>query len=120
MGRIHFRQRRFAEAIREFQQTLTIDPEDLDAHYNLMLCYTALEQPRLAQQHEQRYLRFKTEELAPALTNPYLRKYPEANTERQPIHEHGSAPLLARPRSYPQPERRAAKPSARSSAARDD
>ncbi len=96
MGRIHFRQRRFAEAIQEFQQTLTIDPEDLDAHYNLMLCYTAVEQPQLAQQHEARYLRFKTEELAPALTNPYLRRFPEANTERQPIHEHESAPLSPR------------------------
>ncbi len=99
MGRIHFRLHRFAEAVKEFQETLTIDPEDLDAHYNLMLCYTALEQPQLAQQHEQRYLRFKTEELAPALTNPYLRRHPEGNAERQPIHEHESAPLLASPRS---------------------
>ena len=44
LGRILFLQRRYAEAIGEFQSTLAIDPEDLEANYNLMLCYTGLNQ----------------------------------------------------------------------------
>ncbi len=112
MGRIQFRLRHFPEAIKEFQQTLGVDPEDLDAHYNLMLCYTALEQPQLARQHELRYLRFKTEELAPALTNPYLRRHPEGNTERQPIHEHESASLSPRSRYRQQAGARPSQPPA--------
>ncbi len=100
-GRTLFRLQRFAEAVKEFEATLAIDPEDLDAHYNLMLCYTALDLPEPAREHERRYLRFKTEELSPALTNPYLRRHPEDNTERQPIHEHESAPLPAKARARP-------------------
>ncbi|HXE74570.1 MAG TPA: tetratricopeptide repeat protein [Candidatus Xenobia bacterium] len=121
LGRILFRLRRLPEAIQEFQQTLTIDPEDLDAHYNLMLCYTALEQPELANQHEVRYLRFKTEELAPSLMNPYLRQHPEANTERQPIHEHESVPL--RPARRPPAAQYSRAPAAKAtdaSGSRDD
>src|SRR4029079_14470543 len=36
-GRILFLKRQYAEAIREFEETLKVDPEDLQAHYNLML-----------------------------------------------------------------------------------
>ena len=42
LGRVLFLQKRYADAVKELQQTLTIDPEDLQANYNLMLCYTGL------------------------------------------------------------------------------
>src|SRR5262249_47550225 len=42
IGRILFLDRRFADAIAAFQRVLRIDPEDLQAHYNLMLCYQAI------------------------------------------------------------------------------
>ena len=32
----------FREAIDEFKKVLKIDPEDLQAHYNLMLCYQGM------------------------------------------------------------------------------
>ncbi len=87
-GRILFLQKKYAEAIREFQYVLTIDPEDLQAHYNLMLCYNGLGQQDRAEEHQKRYLRFKADESAQAITGPYRISHPEDNNERQAIHEH--------------------------------
>ena len=71
----------------------TIDPEDLQAHYNLMLCYNGLGQKDRAEEHQKRYLRFKADESAQAITGPYRINHPEDNNERQAIHEHVSAPF---------------------------
>jgi hypothetical protein len=70
-----------------------IDPEDLQAHYNLMLCYTGLGDTKQAQEHRARYLRFKADEAAQAITGPYRQLNPEDNNERQAIHEHVSVTL---------------------------
>ncbi|MGB8522053.1 MAG: tetratricopeptide repeat protein [Candidatus Acidiferrales bacterium] len=91
LGRIYFLQRRYEDAVREFKATLTIDPEDLEANYNLMLCNTGLGKPEVSSEFQKRYLRFKTDESAQTLTGPYLRAHLEDNIERQPIHEHVSA-----------------------------
>jgi Flp pilus assembly protein TadD len=93
LGRIRFLQRRYADAVREFEQTLRIDPEDLQAHYNLMLAYNGLGDTARAEEHKARYLRFKADESAQAITGPYRLKHPHDNNERQAIHEHASAPL---------------------------
>jgi cytochrome c-type biogenesis protein CcmH/NrfG len=93
LGRILFLQRRYPDAIAEFQSTLAIDPEDLEANYNLMLCYTGLNQPDRAGEFQKRYLRFKADESAQTLTGPYRRNHPDDNLERQPIHEHTSQSL---------------------------
>jgi tetratricopeptide (TPR) repeat protein len=95
VGRILFLQRRYTEALTEFQQVLGIDPEDLQANYNLMLCYTGLGQTDRAKEHEQRYLRFKADESSQSITGAYRRDHPEDNNERQAIHEHVSVPLGA-------------------------
>jgi tetratricopeptide (TPR) repeat protein len=95
LGRTLFLERRYADAIREFQSVLQIDPEDIDANYNLMLCYNGLGQQERAHDYEVRYLRFKANEAEDALTGPYLRTHPDDNNERQPIHEIDSAPLEA-------------------------
>ena len=93
LGRILFLERRYQDAIAEFQSTLAIDPEDLEANYNLMLCYTGLSQSDRAAEFQKRYLRFKADESAQTLTGPYRRNHPEDNLERQPIHEHVSEAL---------------------------
>jgi tetratricopeptide (TPR) repeat protein len=90
-GRILFLQRHYSDAVKEFTATLAIDPEDLEANYNLMLCYTGLGQPDRAAEFQKRYLRFKADEAAQTLTGPYRQSHPEDNLERQPIHEHTSA-----------------------------
>ena len=93
IGRIRFLQRRYEDAVVALRRVLEIDPEDLMAHYNLMLSYSGLNDEDRALEHQQLYLRFKADESAQAITGPYLREHPEDNVERQPIHEHGSVPL---------------------------
>jgi tetratricopeptide (TPR) repeat protein len=100
LGRIFFLQRRYADAVKEFEATLAIDPEDLEANYNLMLCYTGMNQSERAADFQKRYLRFKADEASQTLTGPYRRSHPNDNLERQPIHEHVSsiaAPGTAKP-----------------------
>ena len=93
LGRIYFLQKKYSEAVKEFDATLAIDPEDLQAHYNLMLCYNGLGDDAKAEAHKIRYLRFKADESSQAITGPYRQKHPEDNNERQSIHEHVSVAL---------------------------
>jgi Flp pilus assembly protein TadD len=97
LGRVFFLQKRYADAVKEFEQTLSIDPEDLQAHYNLMLCYNGLGDDAKANEHKVRYLRFKADESAQAITGPYRQTHAEDNNERQPIHEHVSVALAPLP-----------------------
>jgi Flp pilus assembly protein TadD len=96
LGRILFLERKYDEAVKVLESVLLIDPEDLQAHYNLMLCYNGLGEQRLAKEHEQRYMRFKADESAQAITGPYRQLHPEDNNERQSVHEHVSVPLPIR------------------------
>lgn len=93
MGRILFLQRHYSEAVTQLQAVLAIDPEDLQANYNLMLCYNGLGDQARANDYQKRYMRFKADEASQALTGPYRILNPEDNQERQTIHEHSSAPL---------------------------
>jgi Flp pilus assembly protein TadD len=93
LGRILFLQRKYSGAVKTLQAVLAIDPEDLQAHYNLMLCYNGLGNERLAKEHEACYRRFKADESAQAITGAYRQAHPEDNNERQAVHEHVSAPL---------------------------
>jgi tetratricopeptide (TPR) repeat protein len=89
LGRVLFLQRRFADAVAAFQKVLAIDPEDLQAHYNLMLCQQGLGDAAAAAREQQLYLRFKADEASQTITGPYRRLHPDDNNERQQIHEHG-------------------------------
>ena len=71
---------------------IAVDPEDLQANYNLMLCYKGMGDTAKAAEYEKLYLRFKADESAQTITGPYRQLHPEDNNERQLIHEHGSAP----------------------------
>ena len=95
LGRVLFLQRKYADAVKVLNSVLEIDPEDLQAHYDLMLCYRGLGDEKQASDHQQRYLRFKAEESAQAITGPYREVHPDDNNERQAIHEHVSVPLPA-------------------------
>jgi len=88
MGRVQFLQRQFTEAVATFQRALLVDPEDLQAHYNLMLCYQGLGKAELAAREQKLYMRFKADESAQSITGAYRLKSPEDNNERQQIHEH--------------------------------
>jgi len=95
LGRILFLKRKYADAVKVLQSVLAVDPEDLQAHYNLMLCYNGLGNEKQAREHQQRYMRFKADESAQAITGPYRQLNPEDNNERQSIHEHISVPLTS-------------------------
>jgi len=93
IGNVHFLERRYDQAIEALEKVLEIDPEDLMAHYTLMLSYNGLGDRDRALEHQALYLRFKADESAQALTGPYLQQHPEDNNERQPVHEHESIDL---------------------------
>ena len=95
LGRVLFLQRKYDDAVKVLHQVLAVDPEDLQAHYNLMLCYNGLGDEKMSKEHQARYLRFKADEAAQAITGPYRQLNPEDNNERQKIHEHVSVPLPA-------------------------
>jgi tetratricopeptide (TPR) repeat protein len=88
IGRVLFLKRRFAEAIEQFTRVLEIDPEDLQAHYNLMLCYQGLGRHDDAERERTLYERFKADEASQAITGPFRQLNPDDNNERQAIHEH--------------------------------
>ena len=90
LGRVLFLQHKYDEAVKVLQSVLAIDPEDLQAHYNLMLCYKGLGNETLAKEHQACYMRFKADESSQAITGPYRQLHPEDNNERQAIHEHVS------------------------------
>src|SRR6185437_9813859 len=88
IGRILFLQHKYQEAVDELKKATAIDPEDLQANYNLMLSYRGLGNTAQSAEYQKRYMRFKADEAAQALTGPYRLAHPEDNNERQSIHEH--------------------------------
>jgi len=90
IGRVLFLQRQFDAAITTFQRVLAIDPEDLQAHYNLMLCYQGTGNAAAAAREQTLYTRFKADESAQFITGPFRLRSPDDNNERQSIHEHRS------------------------------
>jgi Tfp pilus assembly protein PilF len=92
-GRVLFLKREYQRAIERFERTLAVDPEDLQSHYNLMLCYRGLGDTARAAREEKLFRRFKADESAQAITAKPRLLSPEDNNERQAIHEHESAPL---------------------------
>jgi tetratricopeptide (TPR) repeat protein len=96
IGRVLFLQRKYPEAVAELEQVLAVDPEDLQAHYTLMLASQGAGDAERARTHQERYRRFKADESAQAITGPYRQLHPHDNNERQAVHEHGR-PLEAAP-----------------------
>lgn len=107
IGRILFLKRQYRDAIGEFEKVLGIDPEDLQARYNLMLCWQGLGDGGRAAAEQALYERFKADESSQFLTGPYRQLHPEDNNERQQIHEHLSAASAAAASPAPYTGRRA-------------
>jgi hypothetical protein len=75
------------------ERVRSIDPEDLQMHYTMMLCYRALNDLDSAAREETLFRRFRAEEASQAITGPRRLSSPEENNERQQIHEHVTALL---------------------------
>jgi Flp pilus assembly protein TadD len=93
-----FRLGRYEEAIAHFKHSLSIEPEDVAAHYNLMKCYRAKGDMQTASTHEHYYKRFKADETNTRLSGEYRRKNPWDNNLAQPIHEIGDTLVLPKPK----------------------
>jgi tetratricopeptide (TPR) repeat protein len=95
IGRILFLKRDYAAAEKALLNVLSVDPEDLQAHYTLMLVYRGLRQNEKAEREATLFRRFKADEASQAITARARMISPEDNNERQPIHDHESVPLSA-------------------------
>ncbi len=93
IGRVHYLAGRYEEALRWIDQVLEIDPESLGGLYNRMLVLGALGREDEFAAAQQRYQYHKDDEDAMAVTAPFKQRYPMANREAQPIHEHELWPV---------------------------
>jgi Cytochrome c554 and c-prime/Tetratricopeptide repeat len=108
IGRILFLQRKYQDAVGALQQVLDVDTEDVQAHYNLMLCYRGLGETEKAKREQALFERFKADEASQQLTEVPRRLSPEDNNERQAIHDHAPEPDLPAGLSAGLPNLRAA------------
>jgi tetratricopeptide (TPR) repeat protein len=98
IGRILFLKRDYAGAVAALQRVLQVDPEDVQAHYTLMLAYRGLGRIQEAAREETLFRRFKADESSQAITGRRRMVSAEDNNERQMIHDHESVPLSERRR----------------------
>ena len=96
-GNAKIEPRQYAEAIKVLQRVCLVDPEDLQMHYTMMLCYRGLGDREKAAREEKLFRRFKAEESSQSITAKRRMISPEDNNERQMIHDHESVPVAAEP-----------------------
>jgi tetratricopeptide (TPR) repeat protein len=92
-GRLLLLKRQYQEAIFYLNQVLSIDPEDVQTHYNLIQCYQGLGNKEMVTKEEKLYLRFKADESTQVITGLLLKLNSEENNERQSVHEHTSVTI---------------------------
>jgi Flp pilus assembly protein TadD len=93
IGRILFLKREYKQAVEALQSVLDVDPEDVQAHYTLMLCYRGLGETAKAAREEKLFRRFKADEASQSITAKPRMLSPEDKNERQMIHDHESVAI---------------------------
>ncbi|HET8550493.1 MAG TPA: tetratricopeptide repeat protein [Bryobacteraceae bacterium] len=93
IARILFLKRDYSGAVQAGLKVLQVDPEDVQAHYTLMLAWRGLGDMEKAAREERLFRRFKADESSQAITARARMISPEDNNERQMIHDHESVPL---------------------------
>ncbi len=91
LGRILFLKRDYRGAVEALKGVLAVDPEDVQAHYTMMLACRGLGDIGQAKREETLFRRFKADEASEAITAKRRMVSPEDNNERQRIHDHESA-----------------------------
>ncbi|HKD17798.1 MAG TPA: tetratricopeptide repeat protein, partial [Thermoanaerobaculia bacterium] len=101
LGGVYWLAGKFPEAVSAYRKTLAIDPEDLNAHYNLMRVYRAMGDRRNADLEDAAYRRYKDDETIRATAGDYRLKNLWDNRESLPIHVHAEAePPPAEPATW--------------------
>jgi len=80
--------RDYSGALEYYEKILKIDPEDLGAHYNLMLVYRKLGRNDDAKREAKIFADLKDDPNALALANQFLRRHPEMSNESVYWHVH--------------------------------
>ncbi|MFN7922914.1 MAG: tetratricopeptide repeat protein [Bryobacteraceae bacterium] len=93
IGRVLFLRRDYKAAAEALERVLAVDPEDVQAHYNLMLVCRGLGDTARAEREEKLFRRFKADESSQTITAKPRLLSREDNNERQPIHDHESVPV---------------------------
>jgi Tfp pilus assembly protein PilF len=91
LGLVHWLAGRFPEAVAAYGKTLAIDPEDLNAHYNLMRVYRAMGDRKNADLQDAAYRKYKDDESIRAIAGDFRLGNPWANRESLPVHVHAEA-----------------------------
>ena len=88
LGELYKIKRDYRRAVETFGRILEIDPEDLGAHYNLMLVYRKLGRNDDAKREAKIFADLKDDPAALSLANQFLRKHPEMSNESVYWHVH--------------------------------
>jgi len=91
LGQVLWLAGRFPEAVTAYEKTLAIDPEDVNAHYNLMRVFRALKDRRRADIHAAAYRRHKEDETGRSVAAELRLRDRWSNRESLPIHVHEEA-----------------------------
>ena len=91
LGLVYWLAGRLPESLRAYGETLKIDPEDLNAHYNRMRAYRAMGDRKNADLEDAAYRKYKDDETIRAIAGDFRLKNPWANRESLPIHVHDEA-----------------------------
>jgi tetratricopeptide (TPR) repeat protein len=90
LGRLLFLKREYKPAVQYLERVLQVDPEDVQAHYTMMLALRGLGDQQRATISQQAFERFKADESSQTITARRRMVSPEENNERQMIHDHTS------------------------------
>ncbi len=88
IGMALYRTGRYEAAEEPFLRMLDVDPDDVSAHLNLMLCYRRLNRLSLARREEAVYRTLQEVDVPEQLLAEYRRTHPADALESLPIHEH--------------------------------
>ena len=91
LGSVYWLAGKFPDAVAAYQKTLAIDPEDLNAHYNLMRVFRAMGDRKNADLEDAAYRKYKDDETIRAIAGDYRLENPWDNRESLPIHVHAEA-----------------------------
>jgi len=80
--------RDYQGALECYNKIVAIDPEDLGAHYNLMLVYRKLGRIDEAKREGKIFADLKDDPAALSLANQFLHKHPEMSNESVYWHVH--------------------------------
>jgi tetratricopeptide (TPR) repeat protein len=88
LGYTYYQQHKYAEAREQYELVQGIDPDDLAAHYNLMLIYRRIGLKDKAAEQAAYFSDRKDDPSANPLALDFLREHPEISAENVPWHVH--------------------------------